>query len=55
VGAEIRTGGGFLSKCFRPGFKKKGDTYYSENLERTGRVIRFDIQNGIGNVKVKWI
>ena len=42
VGAEIRTGGGFLSKCCRSGFKKKGDTYYSENLERAGKVIRFD-------------
>ncbi len=55
VGAEIRTEGGFLSKCCRSGFKKKGDTYYSENLDRAGKVIRFDIQNGIGNIKVKWI
>ncbi len=55
VGAEIRTEGGFLSKCCRSGFTKKGDTYYSDNLDRAGKVIRFDIQNGIGNVKVRWM
>ena len=55
VGAEIRTGDGFFSKCCRSGFKKKGDTYYSENLDRAGKMIRFDIQNGISNVKVRWI
>ena len=56
VGAEIRTEGGFLSKCCRSGFTKtEGDTYYSDNLDRAGKVIRFDIQNGIGNVKVRWM
>ena len=55
VGAEIRTGGGFLSKCCMSGFKKEGNTYFSENLDRAEKVIRFDIQKGVGSINIKWL
>lgn len=55
LGAEIRVSKSFLSAYEMPGFTQKGDTYYSDNLDRAKKVIQIRIRAGIGGVEVKWI
>jgi hypothetical protein len=55
VGAEIRMNKGFFSDANLPDFRKEGNTYFSENLERVDKVIRFRVQAGIGGVSVRWM
>lgn len=55
LGAEIRVSKSFLTGYDLSGFTQKGDTYYSDNLERVEKVVRFRIRAGIGGVEVKWI
>ncbi len=55
LGAEIRASKTFMSNLELPQFTKKGDTYYSDNIERVSKVIKFRVAAGIGEVKLEWI
>jgi hypothetical protein len=55
VGAEINATKSFLSGMNFPDFRKEGDTYYSNNIDRVSKVIRMRIRAGIGGVEVRWI
>ena len=55
IGAEVRVSKTFLSDFDLPRFEKKGDTYYSDNLDRASKVIKFRINAGIGHVELDWI
>lgn len=55
IGAEIRASKSFLSGFDLREFRKEGDTYYSENLDRVSKVIRLRIRAGIGGVSVRWM
>ena len=55
VGAEIRASKTFMSDIELPNFTKKGNTYYSDNLDRVSKVIKFRVTAGIGEVELKWI
>lgn len=55
VGAEIRVTKSFLSGLDISGFRKDGDTYVSENIDRMSKIVRFRITAGIGGVEVRWI
>lgn len=55
IGAEIRMNKGFFSDADLPEFRKEGNTYFSDNLERVDKVIRFRVQAGIGGVSVRWM
>lgn len=55
LGVEARVSKNFLSGFDMEGFTQKGDTYYSENIDRTDKLIKLRIRAGIGGVTVKWI
>ena len=55
IGAEIRVTRSFLSEIDLPRFKKRGDTYYSDNIDRASTVIKFRVNAGIGEVELEWI
>ncbi len=55
VGAEVRAQKSFMSGVDLPDFEKRGDTYFSYNLERVSKVLRLNIQAGIGGVDLRWI
>lgn len=55
LGAEIRASKTFMSNIELPDFTKKGNTYYSDNLDRVSKVIEFRITAGIGKIELKWI
>jgi hypothetical protein len=55
VGAEVRAGRSFLSGVDLPEFEKRGDKYYSYNLSRVSKVVRFRVQAGIGGVEWDWL
>jgi hypothetical protein len=55
IGAEIHATKSFLSSITLPDFRKEGDTYYSNNIDRVSKVIRLRIRAGIGGVEVRWI
>ncbi len=55
LGAEIRMNKGFFSDANLPEFRKEGNTYFSQNLDRVDKVIRFRVQAGIGGVSVRWM
>ena len=55
LGAEIRISKGFFSDYTLPEFQKKGDTYFSENMDRVDNVLKLKITAGIGGVEVDWI
>lgn len=54
VGAEIHSTHSFLSDLDLSDFRKEGNVYYSNNLERVEKRIRLNITAGIGGVKVRW-
>ncbi len=55
LGAEIRMNKGFFSDANLPEFRKEGNTYFSQNLDRVDKVLRFRVQAGIGGVSVRWM
>ncbi|MGW8179252.1 MAG: hypothetical protein ACWGQW_10900 [bacterium] len=55
IGAEIRASKTFMSNIELPNFTKKGNTYYSDNLDRVSKVIKFRVTAGIGEVELEWI
>jgi hypothetical protein len=55
IGAELRISKGFFSNYDIEGFVKRGDTFYSDNLEKVGKVLKLNIRSGIGEVSVRWI
>jgi hypothetical protein len=55
VGAEVRAQKSFMSGVDLPDFQKRGDTYFSDNMERATKVLRMNIQAGIGGVDLRWI
>jgi predicted membrane protein len=55
VGAEIRASKTFMSNIELPDFTKKGNTYYSNNIDRVSKVIKFRVTAGIGEVELEWI
>jgi hypothetical protein len=55
IGAEIRASKTFMSNIELPQFTKKGNVYYSDNIDRVSKVIKFSVTAGIGEVKLKWI
>lgn len=55
IGAEIHVSKSFLSGLEITGFRKEGNTYLSENLDRVAKVVRFRISAGIGGVEIRWI
>jgi hypothetical protein len=55
VGAEVRASKSFMSSVDLPDFEKRGETYFSYNLERVSKVLRLNIQAGIGGVDLRWI
>jgi hypothetical protein len=55
IGAEVTISKGFFSNFEIDGFVKKGDTYYSENLDRVDHSLKIHIRSGIGEVEVRWI
>ena len=54
LGAEVRMSGSFLSGIDLSGFRKEGNTYYSDNLDRVSHVVRIRIRAGIGGVSIEW-
>jgi hypothetical protein len=55
LGAEIRASKTFISEIDLPDFTKKGNTYFSDNIDRVSKVIKFRVTAGIGAVELKWI
>lgn len=55
IGAEIRTSKSFLSGVDLSGFRKTGDVYRSRNADEVKKIIRFEVQSGIGGITVRWI
>jgi hypothetical protein len=55
IGAEIRVSKSFLFDIELPRFKKQGDTYYSDNIDRVSTVIKFRVNAGIGEVELEWL
>lgn len=55
IGAEIRMNKGLFSDASLPEFRKEGNTYFSENLDRVDKVVRMRVQAGIGGVNVRWM
>ena len=55
LGAEVRMPESFLSGIDVSEFRKEGNTYYSENLDRVSQVVRIRIRTGIGGVSIVWI
>ncbi|MGH9341634.1 MAG: hypothetical protein ACRD1R_19125 [Acidobacteriota bacterium] len=55
VGAEIRAPANFLSGLNLQDFTKRGNTYYSKNIDRVDKIIRFRIKTGVGGVDVGWM
>jgi hypothetical protein len=55
LGAEVQASKTFMSGVNLPDFAKRGDTYYSDNIERASKVIRLRVNAGIGAVDLKWL
>jgi hypothetical protein len=55
IGAEVRASKTFMSDIELPGFTKKGNIYYSDNLDLARKVIKFRVTAGIGEVELEWI
>ena len=55
LGAEVRMSKSFLSGIDISGFRKEGNTYYSDNIDRVDRIVRIQIRAGIGGVEIDWI
>lgn len=55
LGIEVRVSKGLFSDVELPGFRKEGDTYYSENMEDAAKVVKFRVRAGIGGVEFRWI
>lgn len=55
IGAEIRVSKSFLADIELPRFTKRGNTYYSDNIDRASKVIKFRVNAGIGEVELEWI
>jgi hypothetical protein len=55
IGAEVRVSKGFFSEFQMREFRKQGDTYSSENIDRVDKVVRVRVQAGIGGVGFRWI
>ena len=54
IGAEVRMSKSWLSAIDIRGFRKNGSTYTSDNMDRVSRVVRININTGIGGVEVRW-
>ena len=54
IGAEVRMSKSWLSGIDIHGFRKDGRTYISDNMDRVSRVVRLNINTGIGGVEVRW-
>jgi hypothetical protein len=55
IGAEIRAKKTFMSDIELPEFTKKGNVYYSDNIDQVEKVIKFRVTAGIGGVELEWI
>jgi len=55
IGAQIRATKTFMSDIEFPDFTKKGNVYYSKNIDQAEKVIKFRVKAGIGEVTLKWI
>jgi len=55
IGAELTITKSFFSSSEIEGFVKRGDTYYSDNLDRVDRVLKLQIRSGIGEIEVDWL
>ncbi|MFQ5738508.1 MAG: hypothetical protein ACE5JX_05810 [Acidobacteriota bacterium] len=55
LGAEVRMSKNLLSGIDASEFRKKGNTYYSNNLDHVDKVVRFRIRTGIGGISIRWI
>jgi hypothetical protein len=55
IGAEVQLKESFFSGFDISGFRKRGEIYYSDNLEQVERIVRFNIRTGIGGVQIRWI
>jgi hypothetical protein len=55
IGAEIRATKTFMSDIELPDFTRKGNIYYSDNIDQAEKVIKFKVKAGIGEVTLKWI
>ncbi len=55
LGAEVRISKGLFSDARMPEFRKRGDTYISENTDRVDKVIRINVRAGIGGVSFRWM
>lgn len=55
IGAEIRMSRSFLTGVDIDGFRKEGDKYVSENIDRAKKIVRFRISAGVGGIEIRWI
>ena len=55
LGAEVKMSKSFLSGIDLSGFRKEGNTYFSDNMDRVDKVIRIRIRAGVGGVEIDWI
>jgi hypothetical protein len=47
--------GGVLSSFDSEGLTKRGNTYYSENWEQSGRKLSLDLNAALGSIRVVWL
>jgi len=55
IGAELTISKGFFSNYEVEGFTKRGDTFFSDNMERVEKIVKINIRSGLGGVEVRWI
>jgi hypothetical protein len=55
IGAELTVSKGLFSDYDIDGFTKRGDVFFSDNMDRVDKTVQIEVRSGLGEVNVRWI